>query len=42
MATLTGLTRTHAEDPPKYDKRDLTYANSFESGFRSFFIRAFF
>ena len=42
MASLTGLTRGAAveEEPPKYDKRDLTYANSFENGFQSFFIRA--
>lgn len=46
MASMTGLTRTTAGkrkrdlDPPKYDKRDLTYANSFENGFQSTFIRA--
>ena len=41
MASLTGLTtRAATADTPRYDKRDLTYANSFENGFQSFFIRA--
>ncbi len=40
MDSLTGLTRAGASDPPKYDKRDLTYANSFENGFQAFFIKA--
>ncbi len=39
MASLNGLTRAPA-DTPRYEKRDLTYANSFENGFQAFFIRA--
>ncbi len=44
MVSVTGLSRAQDRDrdvdPPKYDKRDLTYANTFENGFQSFFIRA--
>ena len=40
MASLKGLTHAPATDPPKYEKRDLTYANSFENRFQAFFIKA--
>jgi putative hemolysin len=40
MASLTGLTRAAATEPPRYEKRDLTYANSFENRFQKVFIQA--
>ena len=40
MTSLTGLTRSAEADPPKYDKRDLTYANTFENGVQATLIRA--
>lgn len=36
---MYALTTDHAH-PPKYDKRNLTYANTFENGFQSNVIRA--
>lgn len=40
MTSLDRLTEVTEPDPPKYDKRDLTYANTFENGAQAFFIRA--
>lgn len=49
MASLPGVSPRMARratavepsvDEPTYDKRELTYANTFESGFQSFFIRS--
>jgi putative hemolysin len=40
MNSLHGLTRAAAsEPPPRYEKRDLTYANSFENSFQALFIQ---
>lgn len=40
MNSRTGLTRDGASDPPRYNKRDVTYANSFENRVQANFIKA--
>lgn len=40
MNSLNGLTRAAVSDQPRYEKRDLTYANSFENRFQALFIHA--